>query len=1225
MNNRSFLKFLLLLIVAMAGISFGSQAKASALLCYVLVPAVNNTGQSTDCLYGQQNPQTSLTSLSGSSDTLKSQFISKIQNFEKGQINQQVGAKFIENLISGNSGMDWKTRLLLSDITLSIASTYNYSDNTGYDPLSNSDEHLVNDQGIAPALVFIIEGANKLVIKLTCGNVLDDPKNTALPAPPIIRGYKVDTTGNQLGSYSADTISATNSIPADDSAQQQPFIFSIQNNPDPSTGLHSSTISAKDQTSGWKVAGSTYTSCNTANIASNGCPALLPADPSLFSTSSSFLAGNSHHFPVLKDGYIYDMRWIYQKPTIDPATNATITGTKIGSDGSLSGPFTADVIQVSNTGNGDLSSDSSGNGTYSLSISAGNLNVSPQNLIPGWTASPTSALITTVAGKTYTQNFVYTKSTNICTGWAVPSPYHVSIPLDDVTPVISAPPAATTTPSSLYLQQTTLNTSNIVNVSDTSTVGNRLLSLTNLISKPSANPAVVDFSPFVAGYPYDNNQATVAYTSAYTVTPYISASSPSFYTCADGSTPNPTTHICTSSINLTTSSIINANKTTTYCSNNTVGTWNGTNCGTYGVNQATYSCSSGSPVYSTPPVITSCDTSYNYTSSSNHWTCHSPGNTAANWSNGLTCLSVNRTSNWCWAGGTNTSGSTCHVTASISPTIKYTVVQVAYPSPGVTSTTYSCTSPDTAVSGDATKCTHITSTTTYNYTNATAWYNYSQNGAPYAQLAPGTASSSMPPCFARGFSVTSVSAPTNVNLNNPENPTSATVSGSTASVKFYYTSIAPTVGLRLPMSVKLNYSYGATSSATSCSLGGSLTVSGSPGVITPVQLSPGNCSVTPPLLSGGIAIGGSACVSASVSPTGTTINPDGSFNSNNGVTLTSSSSCSGPVVNEPYIKVFGGDVSVGGGFGNSCSNNISSGIFGWNVGANSAGVYSTKTQAYAGAGTQYLLSSPGNQSGVTSNQNNPNATAAAISSSGSPNPDPLGLTLANDSKGPGMSGFTNCLPDYYSSLPATQQTFVSLTTSLDSSSGTYKVDGNLTITKSKINRSNSVTVYVNGDLNVSDNINFVDGNGNADGKASYSSVNQIPSLIFIVSGNIYISNSVTDLSGIFIAQPTATGGGGNIYDCSVGFSQFSTNQLYGSGKCNNQLTINGSFVANKVVLNRTYSSLRSSSNTETNTSTNASETFNYTPALWLNTSLPLSTTSSTKSGYDALINLPPVL
>ncbi len=1220
MNKKLLLKFSLFVVIGLAGITWGAQAKASALMCGVLAPAINVSSppKDTDCLNGQS--YTALTSLSSgsSSNTLKNQFITKMTSFESGQNLQQVGAAFIEDRIAGVSGMFWQDRLKLPDVTLDVLE-FSYSKNSSYEPLSNSDVVYPNS-GTVQALVFIVDGVVRFAIKLNCGNLLDD---MTLPAPPIIRGYKVDETGNINGMYSLDIISATNSVPNNDI--NQPFNFSIEKNP----SAASSTISPADTTAGWKVIGSTYVGCNTANIASQNCPLVSPSSASLKTTSPNYVVGSSRLMTGLKAGYIYDMSWVYQK--VVPIKPVIITGYKLDTQGNKDGPYSSDWIRAYSSQDVVLSSDN--RQPYNLSVQAGNITIKPDDAVGGgWSAILKSVYKTPNPGDTIRLDWVYTKaiSPNICPASNVPNPPNVNVSLPDKTPVTAAPPAATKNPNYTYYQNTSMNTTKVTNVQDVSSGGNKLLSMLNLKSE-SYQQAVVDYMPFVLGYPYDNNQASVSYTSAYTVTPYISASTPSSYTCADGSTPD-SSHICTSSITISSSStsLVSAPATTTHCSNNTVGTWNGTNCGTYGVSNATYSCASGTPVYSTPPIITSCDTSYN-TVAQNQWTCHSPGNTSANWSNGKTCLSANRTAHWaCPGGGVYVGGTVCHVNSSIAPTIKYTTIQVAYPNPPAVTTYGSCVAPDTAVAGDPSKCTHTTTTTTttFNYTPAIAWYNYTKQTS-YTQTVLSTANGlSMTPCFSRGFSVSDVSAASaNVSFNDNENPTSVNAGGYTASVKFFYTDRNPTQGLRQPMSAKLTYGYKLSPIACSNS-NIPFTVTGGFAPSGPSLYSIPNAGAGCPVSVPPLSVGNTICATYSVSPTGSTVGPDGSVGSNGG-TLNSGSQCSAPVVNKPYFKVFGSDISVGGGFyatvnGNKTCTSTNSSIFGWNTGTNS--VYSNR---YAGAGAQFLLSSTGSLKGAASNQNNPNASPWPAFTNGSPKSDPIGFSFSNigtnsaaNSYGTSL-GAANCIPDYYSSLP-TSPTPSSLgnNSSLSGNSSTYTMPGGSTIKSSNIGPRDRVTVYVNGDLYIDGDINFV---------GSYSTINDIPSLIVIVKdGNIYIKNTVANLSGIFIAQSTISNKG-YIYDCALDSLPIANNQLFDI--CVTQLTVNGSFIANKVVLNRTgpankktTSSLRGAVTNETNTNTNATEIFNYGPAFWMNTALPITNSAGTNSaGYDSIINLPPVL
>ena len=294
----------------------------------------------------------------------------------------------------------------------------------------------------------------------------------------------------------------------------------------------------------------------------------------------------------------------------------------------------------------------------------------------------------------------------------------------------------------------------------------------------------------------------------------------------------------------------------------------------------------------------------------------------------------------------------------------------------------------------------------------------------------------------------------------------------------------------------------------------------------------------------------------------------------------------------------------------------------WNT-ANGGGIYS---QTYAGSGAQFAVTAPLAILGVASNQNNINA----YPSSGTL-PNPLGLSFSNMTNNSYTSGqfggnltASACLTDFYSSLPTTGVTTIG-SQNLNGLDGKYIMTSGSTIASSNISSGKHVTIYATGNIYISGDISFPD---------SYGAVDQIPSLILIVKGNIYISNEVNSLSGVFIAQPSNPSTDGYIYDCASGpGAAMSNNSIYTN--CGNRLTVNGSFIANKVALMRTgitapgspfSSSLRASSTGETNSNSNASEIFNYGPAFWMNVAFPQTTSAGTSSaGYDSIISLPPIL
>ena len=173
----------------------------------------------------------------------------------------------------------------------------------------------------------------------------------------------------------------------------------------------------------------------------------------------------------------------------------------------------------------------------------------------------------------------------------------------------------------------------------------------------------------------------------------------------------------------------------------------------------------------------------------------------------------------------------------------------------------------------------------------------------------------------------------------------------------------------------------------------------------------------------------------------------------------------------------------------------------------------------------------------------------------------------------------------------------------------------------------NVSIFVNGDIYINGNINY--GSGWTIGTA--------PSLIVHATGNIYIAPGVTHLAGVYIAEEKPDGSAGTIYDCSNSFSPVQKDQLY--SKCNNQLVVNGSFVAKQVNLMRTYGSLRdeeppksapfastacSNANIQSNPESCAGEIFIGSPTLYL--SEPATQPPGNGSlQFQSIESLPPVL
>jgi len=323
--------------------------------------------------------------------------------------------------------------------------------------------------------------------------------------------------------------------------------------------------------------------------------------------------------------------------------------------------------------------------------------------------------------------------------------------------------------------------------------------------------------------------------------------------------------------------------------------------------------------------------------------------------------------------------------------------------------------------------------------------------------------------------------------------------------------------------------------------------------------------------------------------------------SHSGGTATTAPSCV-LVATKPYARVWGGDISAGNGLANSsgvCTTNNNGAIVGWNrraPGSNS------------GAGVQYAAFALAR---VT------DFATALYDPGGAPSPN--GLSFANTSGNAangdfgGSFGSAPCIPDYYATRPtptlAIPATVAAMVTGVYGGTGNFTLGGG-----SIVNPNNRITVYVDGNVMINGNITY---SGSWD-------TNSVPLFEMIVRGNIYIDNDVTQLDGVYVAQPNGSGVGGEIHTCSTtsnGFAALPLNSLYAN--CTRKLTVNGLFTARQIRLLRTIGTLGLSNTSEASTSGNVAETFNYGPAVWM--SQPARQSQGSTPDYDAIISLPPVL
>jgi hypothetical protein len=288
------------------------------------------------------------------------------------------------------------------------------------------------------------------------------------------------------------------------------------------------------------------------------------------------------------------------------------------------------------------------------------------------------------------------------------------------------------------------------------------------------------------------------------------------------------------------------------------------------------------------------------------------------------------------------------------------------------------------------------------------------------------------------------------------------------------------------------------------------------------------------------------------------------------------------IVDQPYTTTTGGDTGAGAGMsigGTDCAVPADQygGLVGWSRGA--AG-------GYAGAGTQYAALA----------LNHLQDFATAQDGAGGKSSDPTKLAFANTGgvnlgQGlfGGLYGGSACTRDYFANATGVQ-------------------NGNITISGRAVANGTSKAIYVKGNVYITGNITF---------SSSYANTGQIPSFDVIVEGNIYIAPNVTELDGLYVAEPTSATNGGIIYTCTQ--APFTYQRLNSSlyGNCHsNSLTVDGSFVARQVWFLRAGGSINGS----------PAESVNFSPEVWLGTPPDVvSGSGGSADTYDAITSLPPIL
>lgn len=339
---------------------------------------------------------------------------------------------------------------------------------------------------------------------------------------------------------------------------------------------------------------------------------------------------------------------------------------------------------------------------------------------------------------------------------------------------------------------------------------------------------------------------------------------------------------------------------------------------------------------------------------------------------------------------------------------------------------------------------------------------------------------------------------------------------------------------------------------------------------------------------------------------------------NKGAAGTSNPAACDLIANRPYFKVYGGDIVAGGSFKDATGTCTTAGGQGNIIGQYrlGSGAPSTGGAGTGGAGTQFAAIAVIKVSGVASAMLR-DSVPTGVS----------GLTFANTTADLPAGKFGGdfgapgyCAPNYFDDEQFKDARISSSNTPTIDVSNIISVPtgkqteikpagGTLTITTGPLPVNTRHTLFVDGNVSINSNIAYAP-------LIASNNPDDLPYLTIIAKGDILIDPSVTRIDGLYIAQSGGASHPGHIYTCA-GLAS-ATIPL----GCNAKLTINGAFIANRVVMQRTNGTLRDSpGELEPSTSANVAELFQFTPEMYIGR--PIFKERS--APYDSIKGLPPVL
>jgi hypothetical protein len=225
--------------------------------------------------------------------------------------------------------------------------------------------------------------------------------------------------------------------------------------------------------------------------------------------------------------------------------------------------------------------------------------------------------------------------------------------------------------------------------------------------------------------------------------------------------------------------------------------------------------------------------------------------------------------------------------------------------------------------------------------------------------------------------------------------------------------------------------------------------------------------------------------------------------------------------------------------------------------------------------------------------------------------------FANTGLPSGLGGYLNtnsanhCVDDYYTNTQVDPGSTTPLgdlqndinNCPLDTDANSYRCQFQTTSTiigGITVARGHQITLYVDGDVTLDGNITYqepFDPNSRAD----------VPYFAIVAKGNITLTNNVTRLDGLYVAQPS-NGSAGRFSTCGEG------------AFCNRQLVVNGAVVAQHVLLLRGHGSSQPLGNDVNGISTNPGEVINFVPSMIIGAPM----FNPQPNGPEGYFSLPPV-